>query len=182
MKIVTLLAAIGPAILLGACDMAPVYNPPQVAIPPSYKEAKSREDGLFVRVEPQDRVIGGAWWESFHDRELNRLEPLVELANQDLASALAAYNEARAYTDRAAADLLPHLQGEGMLSGNKQSADRPPSTEAYGNLLDARVSYEIDVWGRVKDLVASKAADMQPSADDFAVVRLCLQGQLAQIG
>jgi len=180
MKFATLLAAIGPAVLLGACDMAPLYRPPEVAIPPTYKEAKSREDGLFVRVEPQDRVIRGAWWESFHDRELNRLEPLVELANQDLATALAAYNEARAFTGRAAAELLPHLSGEGMLSGNKQSADRPPSTDAYGNLLDARVSYEIDVWGRVRDLVASKAADMQASADDFAAVRLGLQGQLAR--
>lgn len=176
MRLVTILVSIGTPLLLCACDMAPVYHPPAVEIPAKYKE-----DGLFRRVEPTDLVIRGAWWESFHDRELDRLEPLVEAANQDFEAALKAYSEARALTDRAAAQLLPHLGAEGMLHANQQSADRPPETQNLGNLLEARVlSYEVDIWGRVRDLVAAKAAGAQASADDLAAVRLSLQGQLAR--
>jgi outer membrane protein, multidrug efflux system len=175
MKILTALAAIGPALLLGACDMAPHYSPPQVEIPAKYKE-----DGLFIPAEPSDTAPRGSWWESFHDHELDRLEQLAATANQDLAAALAAYDEARALTDRAAAALYPHLGANAMLSGNKQSADRPPDTHANGNLLDMQVSYEADVWGRVRDIVAASAAEMQASAADFAAVKLSIQGQLAR--
>jgi outer membrane protein, multidrug efflux system len=176
MRVVTALAAIWPALGLCACDMAPAYHPPAVEVPNKYKE-----DGLFARVEPADLVIRGAWWENFHDRELDRLEPLVVAQNQDFEAALEAYNEARALTDRAAAALLPHLDAEGMLHANAQSADRPPETQNLGNLLEARVlSYEVDLWGRVKDLVAARAAGAQATADDLAAVRLSLQGQLAR--
>jgi outer membrane protein, multidrug efflux system len=175
MRIVTFMAAIVPAVLLAACDMAPPYSPLAVDVPPKYKES-----GLFVAAEPADTAPRGAWWQAFHDRELNRLEQLAATANQDLAAALAAYDIARALTDRAAAALYPHLRAEGRLSANKQSADRPPATDDYGNVLEMRVSYEVDLWGRIRDLVAASAAEMQASAADFAAVRLNLQGQLAR--
>jgi outer membrane protein, multidrug efflux system len=180
MKVVTALAAIWPALLLGACDMAPVYHPPVVDVPAKYKE-----DGPFARVEAADLVIRGAWWQSFRDRELNRLEPLVETANQDVEAAREAYNVARALTDRAAAQLLPHLRGDGQVTGNRQSDDRPlrgaNEPDFYGNnMLDAQASYEVDVWGRIKDLVAARAAGIDASADDYAAIRLSLQGQLAR--
>jgi outer membrane protein, multidrug efflux system len=175
MKVWAALVAVAPGLLLGACDMAPHYSPPPVAMPPSYKE-----NSLFVPAEPSDTAFRGPWWKSFHDSELDHLEQLAETCNQDLAAALAAFQEARDLTDRAAAALLPHLGAEGMLSGNKQSADRPPATGNYGNLLDARVSYEADLWGRVRDLVAANAANQQASAADFAAVKLSLQGQLAR--
>lgn len=180
MKIVTMLAAIGPTVLLGACDMAPAYSPPQAAIPAKYKE-----DGMWVRAEPSDAVARGAWWEAFHDRELNRLELLVESANQDLAAALAAYEESRALAARAVAALYPYVEGDGQLSGNRQSADRPLRSATqptyYGaNTIDAQLTYEVDLWGRVRDLVAATQATMEANAADFATVRLSLQGQLAR--
>jgi outer membrane protein, multidrug efflux system len=180
MKIVTFVAAIAPAILVAACDMAPPYTPPAAEVPSKYKESS-----LFVPVEPGDMAPRGAWWEAFHDRELNRLEPLVDAANQDLVAALAAYEEAHALTDRAAANLYPHVHADGMLSGNRQSAGRPTrganEPNYYGNnQIDAQASYEVDIWGRVKDLVVSAAALEQASAADFAAVRLSLQGQLAR--
>jgi NodT family efflux transporter outer membrane factor (OMF) lipoprotein len=180
MKIVTVLAAIGPAIFLAACDMAPPYSPPQAEIPSKYKE-----DGLFIAAEPSDAAPRGAWWEGFHDRELNRLEQLVETANQDLAAALAAYEESRALTAKAAASLYPYIEGDGSLSANKQSANRPLRSSSqpnyYGaNQLSAQASYEADIWGRIRDLVSAAKATEQASAADFSVVRLSLQGQLAR--
>jgi outer membrane protein, multidrug efflux system len=180
MRIATAVALIGPAIFLAACDMAPVYHPPTTEIPPKYKE-----ESLFIPAEPGDTAPRGAWWESFHERELNRLEPQVKLANQDLAAALAVYEEARALTDRAAAELYPHLSAGGQVTTNRQSASRPlrGSNEPnyYGNnSLNVQSSYELDVWGRVKDLVASQAATERASAADLAAVQLSLQGQLAR--
>ncbi|MGP0058825.1 MAG: efflux transporter outer membrane subunit [Beijerinckiaceae bacterium] len=180
MKVATVLAAIGPAILLAACDMAPPYNPPQAEIPSKYKE-----DGLFIPAEPADAAPRGAWWEGFHDRELDRLELLVESANQDLAAALAGYEESRALAAKAVAALYPYVEGDGQLSGNRQSANRPlrsPNQPTYygANTIDAQATYEVDVWGRVRDLVAASKATMEANAADFAAVRLSLQGQLAR--
>jgi outer membrane protein, multidrug efflux system len=180
MRIATVPAAIGLAIMLAACEMAPPYQPPTAQIPPAYKE-----DGLFIPAEPNDTAPRGAWWESFHDRDLDRLEPRVLTGNQDLAAALAAYDEARALTDKAAAELYPHLQGDGQVTTNRQSAARPlrgaNEPNYYGNnSLGIQSSYELDIWGRVRDLVAAKAATERASAADLAAVQLSLQGQLAR--
>ena len=180
MKIVTILAAIGPAVLLAACDMAPAYHPPTVEVPAKYKE-----NSMFAPAAPADTAPRGPWWESFHDKELDRLEVLVETQNPDLAAALAAYDEARALTDRAASLLLPHVSGDGHFLANKQSANRPlrsPNQPTFfgDNQLDVQSTFEIDFWGRIRDLVAANAADQKASEADFAAVRLSLQGQLAR--
>ncbi|HYA72297.1 MAG TPA: TolC family protein, partial [Roseiarcus sp.] len=150
------------ALLLGGCDLAPNYEPPTVALSSRFKEAPGPSDGALDAT--------GLWWRSFNDRTLNDLEDQVDAANPDLAAALAAYDQAHAFAAAAESGLYPQVDFAGALSYNRQSNNRPLRSKGqpdfYGaNQIDAQVvSYEIDFWGRVRDLVKAAKADAEASA------------------
>jgi NodT family efflux transporter outer membrane factor (OMF) lipoprotein len=164
-------------LLVGGCDLAPNYQPPRVALSAQYKEAPAAGEG--------DLDASGLWWRSFNDRTLDDLEAQVDAANPTLAAALAANDQARAFAAAAQAGLYPELDALGTITANKQSNDRPLRSKDqptyYGaNQIDAQVtSYEIDFWGRVRDLVKAANADAEASADALAQARLELHAELA---
>lgn len=176
MKAQALLAA-STALLIGGCDLAPIYAPPTVALSASYKEAPAPGD---VALDPS-----GQWWRSFKDRALDDLETQIEAANPDLAAALAANDRARAYAAAAQAGLYPEIDAAGAFSYNKQSNNRPLRSASqptyYGaNQIGVQVaSYEVDFWGRVRDLVKAANAQAEASADALAEARLELHAELA---
>ena len=174
-----LLAFAGCTLALGACDLAPPYHPPVMAIPASFKEA-----GPWRQARPLDGQPRGAWWAEFADRTLDSLEAQVDAANPDLAAAEAGYAQARALAAQAEAGLVPWVSGGGSLSANKQSADRPLRSASqptyYGtNTIYLQASYELDLWGRVRNLVASGKAQAQAGAATLESVRLILHAELA---
>jgi outer membrane protein, multidrug efflux system len=179
MRICRLLAALGPALLVAACDVAPLYQAPSMALPSHYKDAGVLNDGSIAS------VYDAAFWRAFHDRGLDSLETQVDTANQDLAAAVAAYDRARAYALAAESGLYPYIEADGMVSANKQSANRPLRSANqptyYGaNQIDAQASYEVDIWGRVRDIVNAAKADAQANADSLAQARLSLHAELAR--
>lgn len=174
-----LLATAGLGLLLGACSLAPAYRPPAISIPPAYKEA-----GPWRPAEPADGQPRGPWWARFGDGDLNRLEVQLDAANPDLAAALARYDQARAFAARAESRLFPQLDAQSGLSANKQSADRPlrgaASPTYYGaNQIGGVASYEVDLWGQIRNQVAAGKALAQASAADLASARLSLEAELA---
>ncbi|MHB8885145.1 MAG: efflux transporter outer membrane subunit [Methylovirgula sp.] len=174
------LAALGPALMLGACDFAPAYAPPKMAMPAKFKGAGA---GIWQAAHPDDNVPHGDWWRSYKDHTLDSLETQVELNNQDLAAALASYQQARAYVARAQSGLLPSVQHEESFAANRASIGRGALSEPnyYGNnFLDVSASYEVDVWGEVRDRVARSQAQAQASGAIFESVRLSLQAELAR--
>jgi NodT family efflux transporter outer membrane factor (OMF) lipoprotein len=176
MKAQALLAA-SAALLIGGCDLAPIYAPPTVALSARYKEAPAPGDAALAP--------SGQWWRSFKDRTLDDFEDQVEAANPDLAAALAANDRARAYAAAAQAGLYPEIDGAGAFSYNKQSNNRPlrsanQPTYFGANQIGVQVaSYEIDFWGRVRGLVKAANAEAQASADALAEARLELHAELA---
>ncbi len=179
MTIFRFLTALTPALFLGACDLAPPYQAPPIELPSHYKNASVLTDGSVAS------VYDGAFWRAFHDRTLDNLEFQVDAANQDLAAALAAYDQARAYALAAESGLYPYLEADGLVSTNKQSANRPlrsanQPTYYGGNQIDAQASYEVDIWGRVRDIVKAAKADAQANADSLAQARLSLHAELAR--
>ena len=164
------------ALALGGCNFAPRYAAPAMSLPAKFKDAPAGGVDLSEN-EP--------WWLSFKDRTLDDLEAQVDVANPDLAAAVAANDVATARAAQAAAGLLPQIDATGQITANRQSANRPLRSKGqpdyYGNnILGGQVSYEIDIWGRVRDLV--KAADLtaEASADALAEARLELHAELAR--
>jgi len=90
------------ATLLASCSMVPHYSRPQVTIPAEFKEAP----GWRVAT-PSDAVARGAWWQLFPDPVLDDLENRVARNNQNIAAAVAAYDQARAVVREQRAALFP---------------------------------------------------------------------------
>ena len=143
------------ALALGGCDFAPRYAPPSMSLPAQFKDASP--GGVALSTDE-------TWWRSFKDRTLDNLEAEVDTANPDLAAAVAANDAAFARAAQVASGLLPQIDSIGQVTANRQSNNRPLRSANqptfYGNnILGAQVSYEIDIWGRVRDLVKSANSD-----------------------
>jgi outer membrane protein, multidrug efflux system len=164
------------AFALGGCDFAPRYAPPSVAVPAKFKDETASATTLPAT---------GEWWLAFNDRTLNDLQAQVDAANPDLAAAVAANDAAVARANAALSNAYPQIDGVPHFLANKQSANRPlrsPNQPTYygDNALAAQTSYEIDIWGRVRDLVNSANASAEASADALADAKLELHAELAR--
>jgi NodT family efflux transporter outer membrane factor (OMF) lipoprotein len=167
-------------IWLGACSFAPHYTRPSVEEPPpAYQEAAG-----WKTAQPADVQSRGPWWEIFHDEQLNALEGQVTNANQDIKAAFARLQQARAQTRIARSSLGPTLTVDPRATRERQSANVPnfngSRSRTFNDFeLDADVSYEIDLWGRIRSSVASARASEQASAADLATLDLSLHAELA---
>ena len=167
--------------LLSACMVVgPDYVRPTVITPDAYKEI----DGWRV-AQPKDDLIRGAWWEIFGDPQLNALVAQVSVSNQNLAVAEAQYREAQALVREARASYFPTATigiGANRSSSSTTTGGGPasPRTAISNYSLPLDVSWEIDVWGRIRRTVESNQASAQASAADVEAARLSAQGALAQ--
>jgi outer membrane protein, multidrug efflux system len=166
------------ALLLGACDFAPDYTPPNIALPEGYKE----ESPDWAAATPKDEQQRGDWWQVFHDPVLDALEGKVTEANQDLKVAVARFDEARADAQTAQADFYPTLDASGSVARDHVSrVVQNPLPHGTGNnfSLGLDLSWEIDVWGRVRNQAKAGADQAEASAGDLAAVTLSLHSELA---
>ena len=167
---VVIVAAI--AAVLGACSTPPAYSPPSVAVPGAFKEAPA----TWIPATPADALDRGPWWEMFGDEELNRLAAQVQLSNQNIAAAVAAYSQAQAVVRQGQAGLLPGVR----LSGGA-SRFGGAGASRQGNSAQATLAadWEPDFWGRLAGSVSSAQASAQASEADLASARLSAAGALA---
>ena len=169
------LVAIATAALLCACTVGPDYQRPTSAAPAAFKEAPQGEAGWFPAA-PADTLDRGPWWELFGDAELNRLVAQVEVSNQNVAAAVAAYAQARALVAQQRATLFPAVTADGSArrSGGNSSGGAANSFQA-----SLGASWEPDVWGALRRGVESAQASAQASDAALAAARLSAQGELA---
>lgn len=170
-------------LLTTSCAKGPVYATPTPQaqaqpLPESFKET----DG-WKSAAPADQAMKGTWWESFGDPALNDLEAQVNVSNENLKSADARFRQARALIRVNRAGLYPTITTSPSIARERQSANRPGGTgtsQATGDFaLPVDLSYELDVWGRVRGTVAAARAAAQASAADLETVRLSLHAELA---
>ncbi|WP_194712166.1 efflux transporter outer membrane subunit [Noviherbaspirillum soli] len=172
-----LLLAAALCAVLDGCALAPAYEAPAIDLPAGFKEA-----GDWVPATPADDVPRGAWWTVFNDPVLNDLAASVQVSNQNVAAAGAAYAQARALVAGQRAALFPavSLDAGADRSSSRSTASGAPGAR-LGNSYQVSLggSWEPDLWGRLRGGVQNAAAQAQASAADLALATLSAQGELA---
>ena len=167
------------AIVLSSCAVGPNHSKPNVAdITPAKWKWKS--------AAPRDAAPKGEWWTVFKDRELNRLEALALGSNNDLKAALARVDQARATASGSAVAYVPDLSLGALAKRERTSANQPtpvpiaiPAAQLNTYNLGLNLSYELDLWGKIKRSVEGAKADAEGSAADLQTVQLALTGEVA---
>jgi NodT family efflux transporter outer membrane factor (OMF) lipoprotein len=184
-SIVAGLVALLLVLLLAGCEVGPKYTKAPVPLTPSYKEAPPdsfKEPGQWKPAQPSDQTLRGKWWEVFGDSRLNALEEQLTISNQDLKVADARLREARAAVRLNRASEFPTISAGPSVSALDASANRPYEsiTGSTGDfVLPFDLSYEIDLWGRVRRTVAAAREETQATAADHATASLSLHAELA---
>jgi NodT family efflux transporter outer membrane factor (OMF) lipoprotein len=165
---------------LAGCTVGPKYHPPAVQAPPAYKEV-----GDWKPAQPNDQNLGGSWWTIFQDPQLDALEQQINVGNQNLKAAEAQFRQARATLRYFRADYYPTVTAAPSATRDRVSARRPPPNSVFDGItyndfvVPFDVSYQADVWGRVRKNVESYREQAQASAADLATVNLSMHADLA---
>lgn len=166
---------------LGACSQDQPLKIPEVPVASAFKEAAG-----WTPARPADTLARAAWWTLYGDADLNALQQRLIKNSPDLAAALARYQQSRAATDQIRASQFPSLGASLNTQRLRQAELRPlrvlgplSPDEYSSNTLGLDLEYEVDLWGRVRALVASGEAQDQAAQADLESARLSLQAQLA---
>jgi NodT family efflux transporter outer membrane factor (OMF) lipoprotein len=166
--------------MLSGCMVGPDYQRPDpAAAPVAFKELAGWKPG-----RPADTADKGAWWSVYNDPELDRLERMVEISNQTVKEYEAQYRNAVALVAEARASLFPTV---GLTGGATRSHGGTGGGSSFGSSsrtatqysLSGSVTWDLDVWGRIRRQVESSVAGAQVSAADLANAKLSAQATLA---
>jgi NodT family efflux transporter outer membrane factor (OMF) lipoprotein len=170
------------ALLLSACAVGPDYKTPDMSTPAHFKQAEG-----WTQANPSDAIARGAWWEIYGDAQLNGLVEKLNTSNQTVAQYEAQYRQAAALVRSARGAFFPTLdlttsknrssQGTGS-SSSSLSSSSSGIRDTYNAQLG--VSWEADIWGKLRRGLEADKASAQASLADLASMQLSLQSQLVQ--
>ncbi|MEA3139175.1 MAG: hypothetical protein QOK23_1344 [Gammaproteobacteria bacterium] len=172
--------------LMSACAVGPDYHRPPFETAVNYKEA-----GDWKPSEPNDVLSRGPWWQIYHDDVLDGLEAQIDISNQNVKAAAAAFEQAQALVSQARAGFWPTITGS--LGAQRGGPGTPvlitdPTTGLTTTTLSktkttvtAGVSgfWDIDIWGRIRRTTESDLASAEASSAALAAARLSAQAALA---
>jgi NodT family efflux transporter outer membrane factor (OMF) lipoprotein len=171
---------------LCGCTVGPDYERPDARVPVAYKEAwKPGPTATGWReTRPADGTDRGAWWSIYRDPVLDGLERQIDISNQNLKAAEAAFREAEATVAAARAQFFPTAKLAGSVTRTRSSGNSAPTAGFGGGISDqflaeTTASWVPDLWGSVRRTVESDVASAQASAATLANARLSAQGTLA---
>ena len=177
-----LLPAAG-VIFLAGCMVGPKYKQPAASVPPAYKELP--ETDQWKVAHPNAEALRSRWWEIFGDPQLNALEEQVAVSNQNLKMAAARFRQARATVRFYRAAEFPTIAISPGVQALRYSPNQPyfPSSSSAINstgnfFIPFDLSYEVDLWGRIRRTVAASREEAQASAGDLATMTLSMQAEL----
>lgn len=171
--------------IFAACRVGPNYHPPCSETPDAWKAPVQMED------IPCDV---GEWWEVFEDERLNQLEKEAITNNPDLYIAVERVFEARAIVGEDAAKFYPHISLDPYYSSTgtlfKLYGIPPNITNLFGlqpilrvhelnYFLPINLSYEVDLWGKIRSQYDSALWNMQAQMEAYNVAVLSLTSELA---
>ena len=153
MKTMTLrpvVAAALAAVWLSACNLAPKYEQPALAVPDSIAAGAARS------IEASESALDTAKalnWVA--NPQLRQVVALALSHNRDLRVAVANMEKARAQYGITRADLLPSVTAQAQGTRSRNSADLSNGQSTVSEQFTAQLgfaSYEIDFWGRIRNL------------------------------
>jgi len=193
MTVARCVTALLALVCLSGCMVGPNYQRPPPADPPplAFKETTGPVIGAaadFQPAQPRDAIDRGPWWTMYGDPVLDRVAAQIDISNQTLMQAEAAYRQARALVRQDASGLYPTVSGN---AGFTQSGSASSSRSTQGGIVSAgggsisqftmgpSLTWELDLWGRIRRQIESDSAAAQASAADLANARLSAQANLA---
>jgi len=158
---------------------------PSNPLPEKFGDVALTNDQWKV-AQPASETPRGRWWQVYGDAELDRLEGLAATNNQELALALANFDQARAAVGVARADFFPQITGSPAINRQRTSANTSPTSAAAGRSrtftsynVGGDATWELDLWGRVRRQVEGAQARLNASADDLEATKLSIQAEVA---
>ena len=176
------------SLLFTSCTVGPKYTKPNLPAAPAYGEkppASFLESPDWKTAQPNDSVMRGDWWAVFNEPELSALEGQVAAANPTVGAAEASFRQARAAVRINRTSLFPALTVGPSITSNHLSANSPTGSitargATFANFsLPVDLSYEADLWGRIRRAITAAREQYQASAADLENVKLSLQSELA---
>jgi NodT family efflux transporter outer membrane factor (OMF) lipoprotein len=186
------------AALFVGCSVGPKYHKPTAPVPTTYKENPENfpeAQKVWKAADPNAAMLRGKWWELFNDAELNTLEEQLDTSNQNIAQAYQNYIAAREIVQQARSQFFPTIGTTPAISRQRSSATLGAGVSGGGgtgtgsanvsptNLFEVpgNVSWEPDLWGKVRNTVAQAKFAAQVSAADLANTKLSQESSLAQL-
>ncbi len=176
--------------MLAGCNVGPKYLPPVMTAPPAFKEspAQSNEAGGWTVAQPQDAALRGKWWEIYNEHDLNSLEDELNIDNQNIRQAFENFMQARALVREVRSQYFPTVSVGGSYTRSQSSANLSSSAASGSSggkqtqvfSLPADVSWEPDLWGKVRNAVHASQYTAQMTAADLENERLTEQASLAE--
>lgn len=156
----------GAALLMTGCKTGPDYQRPEVATPAGWRTGTPATESL----------ANAAWWDIYRDPTLTNLIATALANNKDIRIAAARIEEAMAGYRAQRASLLPALDASGTWT-----RARSGYTGATGNNFDVfgLLSYEVDVWGRLRRLTEAARAQLLASEEGHKTVCISLVASVA---
>jgi NodT family efflux transporter outer membrane factor (OMF) lipoprotein len=179
-------------VLLSGCNVGPKYVKPTAPAPPEFKESSpvaytNALSGTWQPATPQDAALKGKWWEIFNEPELNALEEQLDINNQNIATFFQNFMAARAQVSEVKSQYFPTATAGGSFSRVKTPAalHGAAASGAAGITsselsLPFDVSWEPDLWGKIRNTVHEFQYAAQLSAADLVNERLSEQADLAE--
>lgn len=173
------LLALAAAALLGGCSLAPTYERP--ATPPV--EADFTAHGALAPTGARTSAADIGWRDFFGDARLQRLVGLALENNRDLRVAILNIEAARAQYGITRADRLPTINGNATGSRSRTPSDlsitRQATTGGQFGVNLGVTAFELDLFGRVRNLSEAALASYLSTAEARASTQLSLVAQVA---
>lgn len=187
-------AALLAAALLAGCAVGPDFSRPTMDVGGAYGQSTEAMDPTanagWVQVNPGEDSLRADWWVLYGDDKLDELMTGLQAQNLDIQLAEARYRQAQAALQSARSGLFPTVGGnvsvERSGSSGGTASGREGGSSSFGGgvsnsySLSSSVSWELDLWGRVRRSVEAGQAALDASVADIGDVQLSMQSTLAQ--
>ncbi len=156
--------------LFASCAVGPDYEAPSVELEAAFKNAG------FSKAPPE-----GSWWGLFGDAQLNRYIRMAETDGPTARAALARYDLARASLGLDTVDAWPVVTADAFGRRQQDSGNSNFSSGIYNDYRAAlNLSWEVDLWGRVRRQIGAAVAETEASGYDYRGAMLSLRGEVAR--